>query len=593
MTFLYITAVLLLAMTELSAFKCPSVNIVNGFTKLHARGQVIKFFCNKGFRRYGNPRARCRSTGWNKAPPICYAPGCAPYKSLTNGNITSFGTFLMLLRCHEGFILMGFNAMYCNGSSWSAPLPECKVPADVEVCDLEYDNLCGWSQDEEDDFDWIWHKGQTPTGWTGPEYDHTYLNEEGHYLYLEMSPPRMRGDIARLISPTYGSSKSGRCFSFWYHMLGPKEPEEVGSLRVIMKHLLTEENTTLLEIHGNQGDLWKSAEVYIEKTNGSFQIIIEGKREKTYVGDIAVDDFRFFNCTAPDIITSTSDTRITALSEDETTNEPETTIVDVKTIETTSQFSKLSTETSRVKTTMTSLPVSEFPHPVSQSSISSSSVTSDKEYQKTQTFKMKTVKFTTVKVMNKKQLTNKYNADLTSTSGYEMSSNKNGNLFTLGVTGSRSKTTLDASRNRITSNSFITGSEGTTLKSTGSGSTSTYTIRGSEHKFLYSGLTTVSSGSSLKNYTDNHLKAGDLSEHLIQNKIFIIVISVCAICVTAIVVLIIIFICRKRKSRNDDPLEEMKTHFVYKKSVDFTLSTESMSEGVCNQVTGLPVRDLL
>ena len=40
-------------------------------------------------------------------------------------------------------------------------------------CDFEEEGLCGWIQDTNDDFDWIWTKGGTPTDETGPDGDHT------------------------------------------------------------------------------------------------------------------------------------------------------------------------------------------------------------------------------------------------------------------------------------------------------------------------------------------------------------------------------------------------------------------------------------
>lgn len=40
-------------------------------------------------------------------------------------------------------------------------------------CDFEDAGLCGWSQDVNDDFDWTWISGTTPTSDTGPDADHT------------------------------------------------------------------------------------------------------------------------------------------------------------------------------------------------------------------------------------------------------------------------------------------------------------------------------------------------------------------------------------------------------------------------------------
>lgn len=39
-------------------------------------------------------------------------------------------------------------------------------------CTFEVD-FCEWKQETNDDFDWIRHKGPTPTPDTGPSHDHT------------------------------------------------------------------------------------------------------------------------------------------------------------------------------------------------------------------------------------------------------------------------------------------------------------------------------------------------------------------------------------------------------------------------------------
>lgn len=49
----------------------------------------------------------------------------------------------------------------------------------------------------------------------------------GFYMYIETSRPRLEGDKARLLSPTFNmnpktssSSSVTYCFSFYYHMYG-------------------------------------------------------------------------------------------------------------------------------------------------------------------------------------------------------------------------------------------------------------------------------------------------------------------------------------------------------------------------------------
>ncbi|XP_078575825.1 MAM and LDL-receptor class A domain-containing protein 1-like [Branchiostoma floridae x Branchiostoma japonicum] len=85
------------------------------------------------------------------------------------------------------------------------------------VCDFDTD-LCQYTQDTTDDFDWRRNSGGTNTGDTGPPADHT--TGSGRYMYIETSSPRRRGEIARLTSPTYLLHSGSQCLLFWTHMFG-------------------------------------------------------------------------------------------------------------------------------------------------------------------------------------------------------------------------------------------------------------------------------------------------------------------------------------------------------------------------------------
>ena len=57
-------------------------------------------------------------------------------------------------------------------------------------CNFERD-MCQWSQDATDDFDWTRQAGGTPSTNTGPTYDHTVGDNTGHFVYAESSQPRV------------------------------------------------------------------------------------------------------------------------------------------------------------------------------------------------------------------------------------------------------------------------------------------------------------------------------------------------------------------------------------------------------------------
>ncbi|XP_078658172.1 apical endosomal glycoprotein-like [Branchiostoma floridae x Branchiostoma belcheri] len=88
------------------------------------------------------------------------------------------------------------------------------------TCDFDSD-LCGYTQDTADDFNWLRDSGGTPTGLTGPSVDHTTGTSSGHYMYIETSgSARLQGHTARLISPSYSRYPDGQCLLFWTHMYG-------------------------------------------------------------------------------------------------------------------------------------------------------------------------------------------------------------------------------------------------------------------------------------------------------------------------------------------------------------------------------------
>ncbi|KFP40289.1 MAM domain-containing glycosylphosphatidylinositol anchor protein 2, partial [Chlamydotis macqueenii] len=98
-------------------------------------------------------------------------------------------------------------------------------------CGFEDGNICLFTQDDTDNFDWTKQSTATRdtkyTPNTGPNADRTG-SKEGFYMYIETSRPRLEGEKARLVSPVfsvapknpYGATNTAYCFSFYYHMYG-------------------------------------------------------------------------------------------------------------------------------------------------------------------------------------------------------------------------------------------------------------------------------------------------------------------------------------------------------------------------------------
>ncbi|XP_005047951.2 PREDICTED: MAM domain-containing glycosylphosphatidylinositol anchor protein 2 [Ficedula albicollis] len=164
-------------------------------------------------------------------------------------------------------------------------------------CGFEDGNICLFTQDDTDNFDWTKQSTATRdtkyTPNTGPNADRSG-SKEGFYMYIETSRPRLEGEKARLVSPVfsvapknpYGATNTAYCFSFYYHMYG----QHIGSLNVYLRLKgQTAIENPLWSSSGNKGQHWNQARVNINPPT-SFQLIFEGIRGPGIEGDIAIDD---------------------------------------------------------------------------------------------------------------------------------------------------------------------------------------------------------------------------------------------------------------------------------------------------------------
>lgn len=160
-----------------------------------------------------------------------------------------------------------------------------------QSCDFE-GGLCeGWQNVETgDNFDWTIFSGQTPSSGTGPHFDHTKLNTDGVYAYIESSRPRLPNDIALLISPEtkFREDDSDYCLDFWYHMHGGK----MGSLGAGL--LIGNRQERKWVKSGNQGNEWNHESITINKIVSPFKIIFAGVVGQNHEGDIAIDDIKLY-----------------------------------------------------------------------------------------------------------------------------------------------------------------------------------------------------------------------------------------------------------------------------------------------------------
>ncbi|KAM8802301.1 MAM and LDL-receptor class A domain-containing protein 1 [Rhynchonycteris naso] len=168
----------------------------------------------------------------------------------------------------------------------------------MEVCSFDEGSLCEWYQSipEEliqDSNTFRWGIGNGTSIHQGeedhrPSVDHTKKTADGCYLYADSSNGKF-GDTADILTPLISLTGPKCTLVFWTHMNGAT----VGSLQVLsMKDNVT---SKLWAQSGQQGSQWKKVELFLG-IHSQMQIVFRAKRGVSYMGDVAVDDISFQDC---------------------------------------------------------------------------------------------------------------------------------------------------------------------------------------------------------------------------------------------------------------------------------------------------------
>ncbi|RUS74940.1 hypothetical protein EGW08_017295 [Elysia chlorotica] len=347
------------------ARKCPKLDLPNGRVRIRSRGKTAQFSCNSGYTLMGERLTVClQSRAWSLPVPTCAGLGCPAPELSTNVKVTQkYQGAMLTFLCKQGLTRIGPESIFCDGKTWSNSPPRC-ISTLKDMCDFEDEYLCGWSNDASDDFDWTRNSGKTPTDGTGPTTDHTLKTDAGHYMFIESSAPRRRGDVAKLVSPIYNPGQvDGICLDFYYHMYGNHDPAEVGDLDLLAIRSTTSKGDkplTIFHQSGNQGDRWIKADVDIPKMDSPLQLVFQATRLRGWSSDIAIDDIRMYNCserpetTLPATTTTLpTTTTTTTTTTSTTTTSPTTTLPTTTTSTTTSTTTTASTAPSTTTTTTT------------------------------------------------------------------------------------------------------------------------------------------------------------------------------------------------------------------------------------------------
>ncbi|BFZ04231.1 hypothetical protein BsWGS_07270 [Bradybaena similaris] len=150
-------------------------------------------------------------------------------------------------------------------------------------CNFE-DDLCGWTQAQDDDFDWERVEGMrlSASGNSFSARDHTQLTVTGFYMSTN-SKEHLSSEKARLVSPIVNiTGRQQRCFQFYYLMHGAW----IGALNVY----LSSNGTATVPVWsrtGTQGIDYQLGQVTIDTTT---MVLIEGSGSSGNEDDVAIDD---------------------------------------------------------------------------------------------------------------------------------------------------------------------------------------------------------------------------------------------------------------------------------------------------------------
>uniref|UniRef100_A0A8C4F454 MAM domain-containing protein n=1 Tax=Dicentrarchus labrax TaxID=13489 RepID=A0A8C4F454_DICLA len=222
---------------------------------------------------------------------ITFSPGCLLASSAAVEDNTPpppAGT------CPSGLLLCDNGQCFTPGQSCDFT-DDCGDGTDEKDCgtSCSFENgRCGWKSSLADNFDWTLGVGSIKS--IRPPYDHTLMDESGHFVYLEATPVGLKGDKAHLRSSVWKESSAICKLSFWYYI----SHKASGTIRLLIK---TEND--LREVWnktGHQGNKWNRAEIPLRKLR-NFEVIFEGIRSRDVSGGAALDDLEFIDC-APNVV---------------------------------------------------------------------------------------------------------------------------------------------------------------------------------------------------------------------------------------------------------------------------------------------------
>lgn len=167
------------------------------------------------------------------------------------------------------------------------------------MCGFDNGELCGWminsslTAPADRTYKWKADKGNTKVKLHDyrPSVDQTN-SPKGYYIWADSSSGNFTSHT-ELYTPVISQTGPQCALSLYYFMKGPS----VGSIEVYT--LFNNQTDHIWSVEGRHFGKWNHGMVFIGPRS-HFQLVIQARRGRSFMGDISVDTIQFINCVPPE-----------------------------------------------------------------------------------------------------------------------------------------------------------------------------------------------------------------------------------------------------------------------------------------------------
>ncbi|XP_072036874.1 MAM and LDL-receptor class A domain-containing protein 1-like [Amphiura filiformis] len=170
------------------------------------------------------------------------------------------------------------------------------------VCNLEFNDICGFTKDTRNAFDWQW-RGNSGQPTRGPLGDHTLGSSSGFYIFVSTDPNGQQEQElgSRIVSPLFSGNSARRCLRFFVSMRG----SNLGRLNgYVMQNNYTPRLVPNWSFSTPTVNMWKQVFMDIPRQRYNYRVMFEVIRGKNFDGTVAIDDLILTNGVCPVISAS-------------------------------------------------------------------------------------------------------------------------------------------------------------------------------------------------------------------------------------------------------------------------------------------------